>query len=321
MRRCTGPRSQRARRRPRIESYRDGRKGAQRWGPSRQLSRAALRHARPIGRRNGELRLRRRASLAAHASRQGNRRRRRAPHRQRGGETEAQRRLGRAFGLQHGRRSQGRSPAALGPRARLLLCRRPRAPGLALVRRQRCNGEARDGHICASQARSCRRPRRSRAPRHAGDDRRYVASTGLRLGASLGLGTLCRRRRQRRGAVGRPQGWRATRLCASAPHARFTDTSGQPFPCPWAWAGERPIRPRPRSRTTAAVPCRAKSMFPSGTDDDCRVNGQFGGRDARGSHWESKAHLLLLRLTQFDHAAMLRWGRVRATTNSRGDAC
>ena len=104
-----------------------------------RLSRRLFRHPRPGCRRGQGIG---RAVARAHLAEAAERYRRRSPHRQRGGAAQAQRRLGRALRLQHHRRRQARRRGAVRPRPRLLLCRRPRAPRLALGGGNQCRDAA-----------------------------------------------------------------------------------------------------------------------------------------------------------------------------------
>ncbi len=94
--------------------------------------------------------------------------------------TETQRRLGGAVGLQHHRRRQARRRGAVGPGALVLLCRRTRVAGHALVGRFGCRHAAHDIDLRSPESRSETRPRRGAASGDARlSQRRLVAQKCL----------------------------------------------------------------------------------------------------------------------------------------------
>ena len=134
-------------------------------GATRQLPRGLLCDSRAHrGRRQG----RRRAVACAVDPRKSDRDRRWPVDLERSCATQAQCRLGGAVGLQHGSRRQARRGSPVGTGARLLLCRHPRAAGVALGGRYR-SGAAPDHLHLRHHGQGCEhRPRRGAAPRDAG---------------------------------------------------------------------------------------------------------------------------------------------------------
>ena len=186
-------------------------------GAAQPLPHRAFRHARPAGRRDGTAHLgARRAGSGPVAARPGHRGGRRPAHRLGGGRPEARRRLGGPVGLQHRRRRRAQCGSALGPRPRVLLCRRPRPARLALAGQLVRRHHADQPHLRRDAQVSHHRPGGGVPPRHAGADERRQAPLGgasVHVGAVRGGGSgrgcsrprVCRRRRKRRASQAVPR--------------------------------------------------------------------------------------------------------------------
>ncbi len=96
---------------------------------------------------------------------------RRAPHHDEDPGPQAQCRLGRALGLQYGRRQWRRRRGGLGPGPSILLCRNAGDPGVELAGRDDLGAGSDDGPVPAPGGESGAEPRRSPAPGDVGDGR------------------------------------------------------------------------------------------------------------------------------------------------------
>ena len=187
----------------------------------------------------GDIAGRRRTLVGIDLADRRERARRWTAHGERGRPTQAQRRLGRAFRLQHHCRRQARCGSAFRTRARFLLCRSPRAAGVALGDGYG-RGDASDHTDLRCPAEEPgRRPRRSPASGHAGRDERYVRAA-QRLPGVLGAAGAGRCRRCAIKAQGYASGRRDKALCDLLPSSH---PPTRPAP-DLAAAVEKQIRPR-----------------------------------------------------------------------------